>query len=49
MSITRCYICEERFDIDYDEMFETDDEVGSTFNMIKKEIKRLENAFDDDK
>jgi len=25
MSITRCYICEERFDIDYDEMFETDD------------------------
>jgi hypothetical protein len=35
--------------IDNKKMFETDDEVGTTFNMIKKEIQRLENAFDDNK
>ena len=34
---------------DNKKMFETDDEVGITFNMIKKEIQRLENAFDDNK
>jgi len=35
--------------IDSKSMFEKDDDVGGTFDMIKKEIKKLENAFDDDK
>ena len=33
--------------IDNKKMFETDDEVGTTFDMIKNEIKRLESAFDE--
>jgi len=35
-------------EIDGKKMFESDDEVGTTFNMIKKEIKRLEDAFGKD-
>ena len=35
--------------IDDKKMFETDDEVGTTFSMIKDEIKKLENAFDNEK
>jgi len=35
--------------IDSRDMFEKDDDVGSTFDMIKKEIEKLENAFDDNK
>ena len=35
--------------IDSKSMFEKDDDVGGPFDMSKKEIKKLENAFDDDK
>ena len=35
-------------EIDGKKMFESDDEVGTTFNMIEKEIKRLEDAFGKD-
>lgn len=33
-------------EIDSKKMFQEDDEVGTTFTMIKDEIKRLEETFD---
>lgn len=34
-------------ELDQKKMFESDDEVGVTFNMITDEIKKLENLFGD--